>query len=50
MGFSQAVTVGLKNFFNPSGRASISEFWWYYLFTIILTIFFGVTGGFVSAG
>ena len=48
MGFAQAVRIGLRNFFSPYGRASRSEFWWYYLFTIILTGFFGVTGGFVS--
>lgn len=48
MGFAESVKIGLNKFFNPYGRAGRSEFWWYYLFTIILTSFFGITGGFVS--
>ena len=48
MGFAQAVTSGLRNFYNPYGRASRSEFWWYWVFIFLLTSFFGVTGGFVS--
>lgn len=48
MGFAEAVRVGLNNFFNPTGRASRSEFWWYYLFAIIIAGVLGVIGGFLE--
>lgn len=49
MGFAEAVRVGLNKFFYPYGRASRSEFWWYYLFTIIITGVLGVIGGFLES-
>ena len=49
MGFAQAVRIGLNNFFNPTGRASRSEFWWYYLFIFVIAGVLGVIGGMVSA-
>ena len=48
MGFVEAVKKGLNNFFNPSGRASRSEYWWYWLFGLIIAGVLGVIGGFVS--
>lgn len=48
MGFAEAIRKGLNNFFNPSGRASRIEFWWYWLFMIIISGVLGVIGGFVS--
>lgn len=45
MGFSEAVRVGLNNFFNPIGRASRSEFWWYALFIYIIGGVLGWFGG-----
>lgn len=48
MGFSEAIRKGLSQFYSLSGRASISEFWWYYLFCIIIAGVLGVIGGFVS--
>ena len=48
MGFAESIKTGLAKFFVASGRSSRSEFWWYYLFILILTSFFGVVGGFVS--
>lgn len=48
MGFAEAVKVGISKFFSPYGRSSRSEFWWWYIFTLIITCFFGIWGGFVS--
>lgn len=48
MGFAEAVKVGLHNFYNPTGRASRSAFWWYALFLFIVSGVLGVIGGFVS--
>ena len=36
MTFTQSVSNGLNNFFSARGRSTRSEFWWYYLFCIIL--------------
>lgn len=48
MGFGEAISAGLKNFYNPKGRASRSAFWWYFLFMFIISCVLGVIGGFVS--
>lgn len=45
MGFAEAVRRGLNNFFNPYGRASRSEFWWYALFIYIIGGVLGWFGG-----
>jgi len=37
MGFGQAVRTCLGKYGTFSGRASRSEFWWFYLFTTIVT-------------
>ena len=37
MSFGQSVSHVLANLTNFSGRASRSEFWWWYVFTIILS-------------
>ena len=49
MGFAEAVKVGLNKFYTPYGRASRSEFWWYFLFLIIISGVIGVIGGFLEA-
>ena len=36
MNFFDAVVSAFKNYFNISGRASRSEFWWFFLFCILL--------------
>ncbi|MCH5226332.1 MAG: DUF805 domain-containing protein [Muribaculaceae bacterium] len=46
MSFSEAIKVGFNKFFYPYGRASRSEFWWYYLCMFIITGVLGVIGGF----
>ena len=53
MGFGKAVSTCLSKYGTFSGRASRSEFWWFYLFTTIVSgipiflggLFFGVSGG-----
>lgn len=36
MGFGQAIKHVFSNYANFQGRASRSEFWWWYLFTLIV--------------
>jgi len=44
MGFGQAVSSGLRNFFTFAGRAPRSEYWFFYLFFIICAF----AGGFLD--
>ncbi len=37
MGFSQAISTCMAKYFTFSGRAGRSEFWWFYLFTILIS-------------
>ncbi|MGL6623615.1 DUF805 domain-containing protein [Aeromonas veronii] len=37
MTFSQAMASCMKNYFNFKGRASLSEFWWFYVFGMVLS-------------
>lgn len=41
MNFSQSVVKCLSDYATFSGRSSRSEFWWFYLFTILVTIVCG---------
>jgi len=45
MGFVDAVKAFYKNYFDFSGRASRSEYWWAYLGVIILFFVLGLLGG-----
>lgn len=53
MGFGKAVSTCLSKYGTFSGRASRSEFWWFYLFTVIVSgipiflggIFLGISSG-----
>lgn len=38
MDFAEAVKICLSKFFSPYGRASRSEYWWYWLFCAIISI------------
>jgi len=38
MSFSEAIVSGLRNYFNFSGRASRSEFWYFMLFCVLTAI------------
>lgn len=44
MTFSQSVSTCFNKYVNFSGRASRSEYWWWYLFTCILAF----CGGFID--
>ncbi len=37
MSFSQAITVCFSKYATFSGRARRSEFWWFYLFTVLMS-------------
>lgn len=49
MGFIQSIKTGLNKFYDPYGRSSRSEFWWYWLFMLILSGVIGVIGGFLES-
>ena len=38
MGFGQAISAGFANYFNFKSRASRSEYWYFILFLVIVTI------------
>jgi uncharacterized membrane protein YhaH (DUF805 family) len=42
MGFGESIKHVFSNLTNFSGRASRSEFWWFYLFLVIVEIIFAV--------
>lgn len=54
MNFQDAIQQGFRNYFNFSGRASRSEFWYWVLFSFVLSILISiadsilVTGGVLS--
>lgn len=48
VGFGEAISQAFKNLTNFSGRASRSAYWWFALFTFILTIVVDIIS--VSAG
>ncbi len=41
MSFVDAIAAGFKNYFNFKGRASRAEFWYWVLFTILLSLVLG---------
>ncbi len=45
VGFGEAITLFFKNYVNFSGRSTRSEFWYAYLFTIILGMAVGMISG-----
>lgn len=45
MSFMEAVKTCLSKYVTFSGRASRSEFWWFYLFTIIVSVVAGILDG-----
>ncbi len=36
--FGEAIKLGFSNYFNFSGRATRAEFWWFYLFSLVINI------------
>jgi uncharacterized membrane protein YhaH (DUF805 family) len=49
MGFTEAIQSGFRNYVTFSGRAARSEYWWFYLFTVLVNFaggfLDGLTGG-----
>ena len=45
MNMGQSISICFSNYFNFNGRASRSEYWWFYLFCILL----GVVGNVADA-
>ena len=54
MNFSQAISSCLRNYATFSGRASRSEFWWFFLFQVLVSVTANIIseklGGLVSLG
>jgi uncharacterized membrane protein YhaH (DUF805 family) len=50
MGFGQAVSASFANYFNFTGRAVRSEFWYYMLFLMLVSILAGVVDGVIGSG
>jgi uncharacterized membrane protein YhaH (DUF805 family) len=48
MNFGQAISTCLSKYANFNGRASRPEFWWFFLFQILVTIAAGMIGDVVS--
>lgn len=44
MTFKQSVENVFSNYFNINGRASRSEYWWWYLFTLLASIAVSLVG------
>ena len=44
MTYQESVRSVLSNYATFSGRASVSEFWWFYLFTLLISMAFSVLG------
>lgn len=49
MNFGQAISSCLKQYAGFSGRATRSEFWWFFLFQILVSIAASFLGDIVSA-
>ena len=47
MEFGQAVKTCFKKFFDLKGRARRSEYWWFFLFCMVVSWVFNIFGGFV---
>lgn len=50
MGFGDAIKTCFSKYFTFSGRARRSEYWWFYLFTILLGIVAGIFDGILGLG
>ena len=50
MTFSDSITTCFSKYATFKGRASRSEFWWFYLFTVLLVWGASIVGAFVFVG
>lgn len=49
MSFGQSISTCLHKYVDAKGRASRSEFWWFFLFQFGITFILGFIGGFLQA-
>jgi uncharacterized membrane protein YhaH (DUF805 family) len=50
MGFTQAISSGFQNYVNFSGRACRSEYWFWTLFVVLVTIVANILDSFATFG
>lgn len=50
MSFSQSISIGMGKYATFSGRASRSEFWWFYLFLTLLSWVVPIVGAVIIGG
>jgi uncharacterized membrane protein YhaH (DUF805 family) len=48
MTFMEAVKSGLNKYADFNGRATLSEFWWFFLFILLAGIGIGIVGGILT--
>lgn len=48
MNFGQAISACLSKYATFSGRASRPEFWWFFLFQVLVTVAAGMLGDMIS--
>ena len=48
MGFIEAVKICFNKYFDFSGRARRSEYWFFFLFTLLVSVILGFTEGFLG--
>ena len=49
MSFTESISTCFRKYIVFSGRAQRSEFWWFFLFTFVISVVLGIVGSFVSA-
>ena len=50
MGFVEAIRACLSRYARFAGRARRGEFWWFYLFTILVSLLTGMVDGTIGSG
>ena len=50
VGFSEAISLGFKNYINFSGRATRAEYWWWFLFLVVAGVVLGIIDGVTGIG
>ena len=44
IGFQEAITRGFQGYVDFAGRATRSEYWWWFLFAVLVDVVFAVVG------
>ncbi|AWR21714.1 DUF805 domain-containing protein [Aurantimicrobium photophilum] len=45
MTFGESITIGFKNYANFQGRSRRSGYWWWFLFTVLVSAAFNILSG-----